>query len=128
MTFNKLAAKIAKRDGIHQNRKEIKKGSEIATDVHLHHIAGHGVVLAFFLDVFFKPPDAIVCASFLDATEAVVNKCALKDLMRVIVIEMMYDAVAEFGSEHLRETNAFFHIALKSHVPFLVLKYLSIVT
>ena len=62
MTFNKLAAKIAKRDGIHQNRKEIKKGSEIATDVHLHHIAGHGVVLAFFLNMFFEPPDAIVCA------------------------------------------------------------------
>ena len=74
---------------------------KITPDIHLHHITGHGVVLAFFPNVFFEPPDAVMRTTSLDTTVAVVNESALIDLMRVIVIEMMHDAVAEVGGKHL---------------------------
>lgn len=73
---------------------------KIAPNVHLHHIAGHGIVLAFFPDVFCESPNAIMCASVLDTAIAVVNKSTFIQLMRVIVIKVMHDAVTKVGSKH----------------------------
>ena len=73
---------------------------EITSDVHLHHIAGHGVVLAFFPDVFFEPHDAIMCASVLDTAVAVVDESALIHLMCVVIIKVMHYTVTKVGGKH----------------------------
>ena len=74
---------------------------EITTDVHLHHIAGNGIVLAFFPNMLFKSSYAIMRAASLDAAVAVVDESAFIHLMRVVVIKVMHDAVAEVGGKHL---------------------------
>ena len=74
---------------------------EIATDVHLHHITGYGIILAFLPDMLLKPFYAIVRATSLDATVAVVDESALIHQVCVVVIEVMNDTVSKVGGKYL---------------------------
>ena len=74
---------------------------EIASDIHLQHEARTGVVAAFFQDVALEPSYAVVRASAFDTAVAVLDEGALEQLVRVVEIKMMHNAVAEMGGKHL---------------------------
>ena len=48
-----------------------------------------------------QPVDAEVRAASSDATVTVLYESTLENLMCIVEVEMMYDAVTEMGSEHL---------------------------
>ena len=74
---------------------------EIAPNVHLHHPAGHRVSLALLPYVPRQPIDAVVCAASSYTAVGVGYKRALKQRVRVVVVEVMHYAVTEVGGEHL---------------------------
>lgn len=59
---------------------------EIASDIHLQHEARSCVVTAFFQDVALEPSNAVVRSSPFYAAIAILDKGALKQLMRVVEI------------------------------------------
>ena len=74
---------------------------EIATDVHLQHIAWLAVILALLSDMSFKAANSEMSTTLFDATVTVGDEGALQHLMGVVVVEMVDDAVAELCGKHL---------------------------
>ena len=74
---------------------------EITTDVEIHGIARLSPVQRCLPDVLAQSVYAVVCATAFDAGVRVGNESALKELVSIVEVEMMHDAIAEHGSEHL---------------------------
>ena len=74
---------------------------EVATDVHLQYVARLRVVLALASYVALQAGDAVVRATVLDAAVRVLDEGALQHHVDVIVVEVVYDAVAELRGEDL---------------------------
>ena len=74
---------------------------EVAADVHLQHPAGLLPVLALATDMLFQAVYAVVRAAPLDAGIAVLDEGPFQQLVRIIIIKVVHDAVAEVGGKHL---------------------------
>lgn len=74
---------------------------EITSYIHLHDIARNGIVLTFLPDVLFQSFNTIMGSSVLDAAVCVVNESTFLKEMRIVVIQMVDNPVAELGGEHL---------------------------
>lgn len=72
---------------------------EIAPYVHFQHKTGASVVTTFFQDMLPQSFHTVMCASPFDTAVAVGYESALEYLVRVVVIKVMYYAVAESSSE-----------------------------
>lgn len=73
---------------------------EIASDVKFQNIAFLGVVLTFLADMALHPLYTIVRTSALDATVGILNKCALKQLACIVVVQVMNNSVHKLGGKH----------------------------
>ena len=74
---------------------------EVAPDVQVQHIAFPLPVPALLAAEARHTPYAVVRAASLDAAVGVLDERPLEQVVRVVEVEMVYDAVPEHGGEYL---------------------------
>ena len=74
---------------------------EVAPDVQIHGITGHGPVLTLLPYVHSQTLDAIVCPSSFYAAVGVLDESTFKERVSVVEVEVVNDAVSKQRSEDL---------------------------
>lgn len=74
---------------------------EVAPDVQVHGVTRHGPVLTLLPDVHGQTLDAVVSAPSFDAAVGVLDESTFKELVTIVEVEVMDDAVSKQRSEDL---------------------------